>query len=213
MARKTIVPGRPEPGDPDEIARLEARNALRQFDAAMRFINGTLEAGLPFQLRTDLICELNRYATVDIRDDAGRLRTYEVGIANSSHLPPPPNEVLKLLDEMCEYVNTVWSVRTPLHLSAYVMWRINWIHPFGDGNGRTARMVSYCLLCLRLGFLLPGSRTIPTQIARDKNPYYAALVAADRAILGGRADVSVLEKLLSEMLAAQLVAVHDKARS
>jgi hypothetical protein len=32
---------------------------------------------------------------------------------------------------------------TAIHLAAYLMWRLNWIHPFADGNGRTARMTSY----------------------------------------------------------------------
>jgi Fic family protein len=75
---------------------------------------------------------------------------------------------------MCDYVNQNWG-RSALHLAAYVLWRINWIHPFADGNGRTARAVSYILLSIKLDSLLPGTKTIPDQIAADKKPYYAAL--------------------------------------
>jgi Fic/DOC family len=62
---------------------------------------------------------------------------------------------------MCDYVNENWEGSSPVHLSAYVLWKLNWIHPFTDGNGRTARAISYLLLCLRLGYRLPGTNTIP----------------------------------------------------
>jgi Fic family protein len=52
---------------------------------------------------------------------------------------------------MCDYVNDQWSVRTALHLAAYVMWRLNWIHPFTDGNGRTSRISSYVILTIKAG--------------------------------------------------------------
>jgi Fic family protein len=79
---------------------------------------------------------------------------------------------------------------------------MNWIHPFTDGNGRTARAVAYLVLCVRLGYRLPGTRTIPELIAADKDPYYSALEAADAG------DLTVLEKLLASLLARQLYDVH-----
>ena len=91
------------------------------------------------------------------------------------------------------------------------MWRVNWIHPFSDGNGRTARALSYAVLCIRLCYRLPGTRTVPAQIAENKFPYYDALEAADEAWAQGHVDVGALERLLSEKLAAQLVQVHQEA--
>jgi fido (protein-threonine AMPylation protein) len=52
----------------------------------------------------------------------------------------------------------------------HLMWRINWIHPFDDGNGRTARMASYAVLCVLLGYELPGTKAIFEQIAEHKTP-------------------------------------------
>jgi len=88
---------------------------------------------------------------------------------------------------------------------------LNWIHPFTDGNGRTARAISYLLLCLRLGYLLPGTNTIPEQISKDKTPYYKALEAADEKWAGEKIDLSSLEELLSGLLANQLVSIHQQA--
>jgi Fic family protein len=91
------------------------------------------------------------------------------------------------------------------------MWRMNWVHPFYGGNGRTARAISYLALCVRLGFILPGEKTIPELIAEDKAPYYAALRSADSAWDSGKLDVSEMETLVARLLAAQLVQVHEKA--
>jgi Fic family protein len=92
------------------------------------------------------------------------------------------------------------------------MWRLNWIHPFTDGNGRTARSTSYLVLCLRTGYLLPGKKTIPDQIAEDRTSYYKALECADQGWLEDRIDLSAMEALLSQMLAKQLIAIHEDAQ-
>jgi Fic family protein len=112
---------------------------------------------------------------------------------------------------MCAYVNDHWNDTSALHLCAYVLWKLNWIHPFSDENGRTARAVAYVVLSTKLDSLLPGSPTIPEQIAGDKKPYYTALEAADRALKDGKADVSELEHMLDGMLAKQLLSAAKEA--
>jgi Fic family protein len=88
------------------------------------------------------------------------------------------------------------------------MWRLNWIHPFVDGNGRTTRTTSFFVLCVRLGYRVPGSPTIPEQIAKDKKPYYAALEQADAAYTSDKkVDISAMETLLGALLANQLASV------
>jgi Fic family protein len=91
------------------------------------------------------------------------------------------------------------------------MWRINWIHPFYGGNGRTARAASCLVLCARLGFVLPGEKTIPESIVENREPYFDALQAADHAWLEGRMDLQPMEDLMSSLLARQLVAIHKLA--
>lgn len=100
-----------------------------------------------------------------------------------------------------------------LHLCAYVMWRLNWIHPFTDGNGRTSRALAYYVLCGKLGYLLPGSETVPEQIAADRAPYYQALEQADARFREGVIDLSALEALLDKCLATQLLSAYHDARN
>jgi Fic family protein len=118
--------------------------------------------------------------------------------------------VAELIEEMCEYVNSNWQ-RSALHLSAYVMWRLNWIHPFSGGNGRTSRAVSYLVLCARLGCRIPGTETIPEQIVANRQPYYEALDAADASWARQVIDVNAMESLLERALAVQLSSVLEAA--
>ncbi len=192
----------------DEKANLEARNGLLQFDEVLRLID---ESQSGFKFRPSIIQKLQRLAIKDIYTCAGNFRTAPVYIAGTTHQPPEASEVTEQVEQMCEYVAENWSNTSALHLSAYLMWKVNWIHPFSGGNGRTSRAVSYLILCARLGYRLPGTNTIPEQIVANRQPYYAALDVADAAWTEGKIDVSVMEQLLAEMLANQLSSVIDEA--
>lgn len=198
------------PTDPDEIARTEARNALRQYDAVVDLVQIANRTGTGFRLKPSGILDLNRIVVEGTIEHAGVYRPHPMEITNSRHKPPPPEDVPRLVEDLCDYVSDNWE-KPAIHLAAYIMWRINWIHPFMDGNGRTARAVSYLVLCVRLGYLLPGTLTVPQQIADEKGPYYKGLEAADRAFETGAIDVSTLEKLLGDKLANQLLDIHNRA--
>ncbi len=92
------------------------------------------------------------------------------------------------------------------------MWRLNWVHPFTDGNGRTSRADSYLVLCVRLGYRLPGMKTIPDFIVGDKTPYYEALEAADQSYADGELNLDGLESLVGSHLANQLALVLHSAK-
>ncbi len=197
--------------DEDERARRESENAVAQFDMVLDLIEEVTRTEKPFKLRVSIILSLHRRALDGLSAYAGTTRPGDVSIGKSKHAPPPAHRVPELLEDMCDYVNEKWSETTPLHLCAYVMWRLNWIHPFVDGNGRTSRAVSYYALCAKLGYLLPGHETVPEQIAADKEPYYVALEAADNAFENGAVDVSGMESLLDDCIANQLLSAYRDA--
>jgi Fic family protein len=194
--------------DPNELASAEARNALRQYDCGVKMIQEALERQ-PFRLRPSMILSLQREALLGISSYAGNYRPGDVRIEKSIHTPPPAHLVASLVEDMCEYVNENWN-ESPIHLGAFVMWKLNWIHPFADGNGRTSRMVSYVVLSIKAGYLLPGVPTIPSYIEENRRPYFDALDDADAALkTRGVIDVGMMEKLLSRLLAKQLAAFHQ----
>jgi Fic family protein len=187
----------------------EIENGLRQYDLTIDVIKYHIQPDRPFALRIPMILDLQKQAVIGIEKDAGRIRTSEVGIQGSDHSPPPPHLVGSLLAEFCDSINNNWHERTAFFLSAYSMWRLNWIHPFSDGNGRTSRALSYAILCIKLGYVLPGSPTIPQQIEGDNAHYIAALESADTAAREDRLDVGEMERMIRSMLARQLLSVID----
>jgi Fic family protein len=159
------------------------------------------------------ILGLHRDALLGVHGLAGNFRPSSVEILGSKHVPPEAHLVPHLLEELCDYVNDHWEDKTAIHLAAYVMWRLNWIHPFADGNGRTARAVSYLVLCMKMGSRIPGVRTIPDMISEDKQQYYDALEAADAIwVAQNIVDLTTLEDLLGNLLAAQLVSAVEQAK-
>jgi len=88
-------------------------------------------------------------------------------------------------------------------LAAYGLWRLNWIHPFIEGNGRTARAACYYLLCVRGGALLGGMKIVPERIRENRMEYVAALRAADCAWNNGDYDLSLMESFLARLVDEQ----------
>jgi Fic family protein len=119
--------------------------------------------------------------------------------------------VAEQVEELCDYVNDNWDKASAAHLAAYTMWRLNWIHPFADGNGRTSRILSFLVLFTKLGTILPGTPTLPDLIVEYRHLYEEALDAADDAWKADKIDVTKMENLITSLLAKQLANVYEMA--
>lgn len=192
--------------DPVIRAKREIENGFAQLAAVEDMVEFWRDPERkPFRLRPSQVFTLHRYALDGISAFAGNTRPGPVEIQHSKHVPPGAHLVHELIEEMCDYVNAHFETASPLHLASYVMWRLNWIHPFDDGNGRTSRAISYLVLCCRLGMgALPGSRTIPDLIVENRLPYFEAIESADAAWKENRIAVDVMEALLGRLLIDQL---------
>ncbi|WP_374414681.1 Fic family protein [Novosphingobium colocasiae] len=197
--------------DPIEEAQRESENALAQFDRVLDLIDDVARGDRPFRFRPSIILDLHRLALDGLSHYAGNFRPSDVEIGQSRHVPPKAHLVPGLIEEMCDFVLENFETEKALHLCAYVMWRLNWIHPFTDGNGRTSRALAYYVLCAKIGYRLPGHVTVPEQIAGDKRPYYRALELADEHWLDGELNLAELEALLDGCLAKQLLTAYDDA--
>lgn len=201
---------------PEQKADLEARNGLLQFDEVKKLI---AESRAGFKLTSAILLRLQYLAIHDIYKCAGNFRDDAVYLVRGGmndpdlHQPGPWQEVPGHVDKMCDYINANFG-QSAIHLSAYAMWRHNWIHPFFGGNGRTSCALAYFILCARLGYDLPGSPTVPDLIAdvpKNNDRYFRALQSADAAGKNNRLDVSMMEELVSDCLAAQLLSIHQQA--
>ena len=89
-----------------------------------------------------------------------------------AYIPPEYNEVPSLIEELFNYVNT--SNDHPLIKAAIIHYQLVTIHPFEDGNGRTARIISsYYLSLCGYGFKNIGS--LEEYISYDVDEYYKSL--------------------------------------
>ncbi len=88
------------------------------------------------------------------------------------YIPPEYSEIPALLDELVEYVNTTDD--HPLIIAAVVHYQLVTIHPFEDGNGRTARLMSGYVLDL-YGYGFNGIGSLEEYFAYDPDEYYKSL--------------------------------------
>lgn len=162
-----------------------------------------------------VLLEMNRIAVLDLEASAGAWRNGPCRIQGSGHVPPDHREVPALMDEMFARGRALASV-DPIEGAAFALWRICWVHPFAEGNGRVARAFSYAALSAglltelpkqvveHLGAAMPGAPTIPTRLKMNRIRYQRALEAADDAWAGGVNDISDLATLLKHCLRGQL---------
>lgn len=85
-----------------------------------------------------------------------------------AYIPPEWNEVPDLLEDLISYINT--STDHPLIKAAVIHYELVTIHPFEDGNGRTARIISSYYLSLN-GYGFKNIGSLEEYMAYDINEY------------------------------------------
>src|SRR5207247_784528 len=116
---------------------LEATNNAQAYD----WIWGKAKPGLRVDHRT--IQTLHEIVTRGILDSAGRYRKEQVWITGASHVPPPPGRIVPLLDNAFDELS---RLRDPVLRMIHLHHRLAFVHPFVDGNGRTARLAANLVL-------------------------------------------------------------------
>ena len=97
---------------------------------------------------------------------------YDSKTGNPDYIPPEYCDIPGLLDELVEYVNTTDD--HPLIIAAVVHYQLVTIHPFEDGNGRTARLLSGYIMDLN-GYGFNGIGSLEEYFAYDIDEYYESI--------------------------------------
>lgn len=178
-------------------------NLARQFDLLRSIVSVSSVIG-DFRITISMVKALHAAATTFLVDHPGQYRDEAVRIIGSEHSPPDHGKIEFLMTDMIRVINEGWT-RTPAPaLAAYALWRLSWVHPFVDGNGRCARALAYLILCRKYGRWLPGERTIIMLIKQNPERYRQCLADADSAQEEGRVNLTPLATLIAELLALQL---------
>lgn len=189
---------------------LQVGNLTRQYSFLRSIVDTAIAVDRPYLSQT-VIKAFNYHAIVCLHAGAGEYRPCEVQVG--SYQPPMWIRVQALMDDFVNDVNWRFKETDAITLASYVLWQINHIHPFVNGNGRTARITAYFVLCLKLGGLLKGKITLPDLLRRERgeshDPYVSALKAADRSAQNGALDLTELEDLVTSLLEEQLNSADD----
>jgi len=122
-----------------------------------------------------IILNLHRLFYSGIDDGvAGQYRIHQVFITGTEYVPPIADEVPALMSEFLTELNNNGNAMHPVVLAAYAHRRLVDIHPFSDGNGRTARLLMNLIL-VNKGYQIVS---IPPIL---RNEYISALHASQRS--------------------------------
>lgn len=180
---------------------LEAENGNRQYDFLRSIVTACLDLDRPF-LSQHVIKALNFQAITCLHIDAGAYRPCEVMVG--AHQPPAFYRVPALMDDFVNTVNRMWETTDELALATYVLWRLNNIHPFINGNGRTARAACYFVICLKAGGWPLGAPILPELIKRERARYCVALQHAhDTFAQAGSPDLRPLHQIVTALASEQ----------
>ena len=142
-------------------------------------------------LTEEFLLQVHRLMTVntlDNPDDAGRIRinddvVVEDGITHEVvHIPPTYTEIPEFINTLCEFVNASDDNATkfihPIIKGIIVHFMIAYVHPFVDGNGRTARALFYWYM-VKQGYWLTEYLSVSRVISRSKKKYEKTFLYAE----------------------------------
>lgn len=124
---------------------LEEQNEVIGMHAAMKYVNTTLLSRIGSVSISDVL-EIHRRVLGYVDPvEAGRFRTTQVLVGH--HVPPHPQEVEKQMQEFIQWLNSEDAMNLhPVEFAALAHYKLVYIHPFIDGNGRTSRLLMNLIL-------------------------------------------------------------------
>ncbi|CAN1561368.1 COG3177 Fic family protein [Burkholderiaceae bacterium] len=192
---------------------------IANIEEAMTYIETAMQPGN--DISEHFIRELHAMAVRKLvrEGDAtpGAYRVGQVQIAQSEHLPPDGLLVGGYMQELVAFINQPDPPKYDLIKVALAHHRFGWIHPFGNGNGRVVRLLTYALM-IKYGFnVKAGGRVLnPTAVfCSDRDQYYAMLACAD---VGQATNLEqwclyVLQGVLSELKKVDQLTQYDYLKS
>jgi Fic family protein len=194
--------------------------------AALRRIIAEAGSGDDGRLTPERILEFNRQvlANVPVEEHVapGQIRRYAVGVGG--YRGAPHEHCGALLERLCDWLDRPWlpagrpgggpDVRRLEAFFKAILAHlyIAWIHPFGDGNGRTARLVEFFIL-VNAGVPFISSHLLSNHYNETRSEYYRQLGHASRS--GGDVRPFCLYALqgLADQLRAQIEAIREQQKA
>lgn len=159
---------------------LKPEQEIRNYFLALTYLEEQVKQKTPFskQLIVDVQKLVEKGASKEKIGFRGPMppgvlfAVYDTNSGNPDYIPPEYSDIPSLIDELVNYVNT--SDDHPLIIAAIVHYQLVTIHPFEDGNGRTARLLSSYIMDIN-GYGFNGIGSLEEYFAYDIDEYYNSL--------------------------------------
>lgn len=185
---------------------------------AMNILKNEIVSCGNYTLSTKEICRYNKMVLKDLEVNEDvipgevRRKSFGVGLYRGA----PPEDCDYLLDQLCEMLNKKKMTDDKSNMIAEGILKaiishlyIAWIHPFGDGNGRTARLMEFLIL-LDVGVPTPAAHLLSNHYNQTRAEYYRQLSLSSKAKPG---DLSGFIQYALQGLVDGLRAQLDKIQS
>ena len=164
----------------------EVRNIEQACDAIwQQAVSGTESRLNPEKIKQFNLWVRQGLPTATDEAPPGELRTYSVGVG--SYRGAPAEDCEHLLRRLCEWLAEPNFAGPPHHATEFAVIRsivahlyMAWIHPFADGNGRTARLVEFDIL-INAGFPTPCAHLLSNHYNETRSEYYRQLDYASKS--------------------------------
>ena len=185
---------------------------LLNYKKAMDFISKYL--GKEDPITDGLIRELHKITVKDVRGeraDPGNYRKIQNYVVNSKtgkiiYTPPNPLDVPPLMREFVDWINSADEL-SPVLISGIAQFQFVHIHPFIDGNGRTARLLS-TLILYKTGYDFKRLFSISEFYDKDRPSYYHAI----QSVRKNDMDLTLWLEYFVIGLHAQMKEIQDKGK-
>jgi len=202
---KNILEGKKVAG----VNRDDERELLN-YKKAMDFISKYL--GKEDPVTEGIVRELHKITAQGVRGgqaDPGNYRKIQNYVVNSRtreviYTPPPPSEVPPLMKEFVDWLNKTGDL-SPVLAAGIAQFQFVHIHPFIDGNGRTARLLS-TLILYKTGYDFKRLFTISEYYDQDRPAYYQAI----QSVRNRKMDMTVWLEYFVEGLHSQMKEIQQK---
>lgn len=167
----------------DGPRRSEQLLEIDNIERAMQQVEDSVEPGAPLTEHWLRGLHATTVAGLQREGDAnpGAYRLGPVRIAQADHLPPEAPQVPGYMTQLMAFINAADAPKYDLMKVALAHHRFAWVHPFGNGNGRVVRLLTYALL-VKYGFRVNAAGRLLNPAAvfcADRNAYYTHLGDAD----------------------------------
>lgn len=183
---------------------------LLNYKKAMDFISKYLGKDDP--VSEGIVREIHKIIVKGVRGekaDPGNYRRIQNYVANSRtreiiYTPPLPLEVPHLMREFTEWINKAEDI-SPIIVAGISQFQFVHIHPFIDGNGRTARLLS-TLILYKTGYDFKRLFTISEYYDKDRPAYYQAI----QSVRNNNLDMTSWLSYFVEVLRSQMEEIQEK---